>query len=190
MELLLDLNKRYTYADYLTWWDDKRRELVNGFIHMMSAPNMQHQEINGELFGELRYIIRKNKGICKIFPAPFDVRLPRNGEKEDNQIYTVVQPDICIICDLSKLDEKGCLGAPDFVAEIQSLLSMKYDLVDKFELYEEAGVREYWVVFPEEGITRYILQDNGKFDQGTIYETGEVPIHIFDGQSVSLKDVL
>ena len=190
MELLLDLNKRYTYADYLTWWDDKRRELVNGFIHMMSAPNMQHQEINGELFGELRYIIRKNKGICKIFPAPFDVRLPRNGEKEDNQIYTVVQPDICIVCDLSKLDEKGCLGAPDFVAEVQSQSTTKYDMGDKFTLYEEAGVREYWVVFPpNKSLLQFILQANGKYDQGTSYKAGKVPIHIFDGLTIDLKNV-
>ena len=190
MELSLDLNKRYTYADYLTWWDDKRRELVNGFIHMMSAPNMPHQRINGNLLSELHQIIKKNKGKCEIFPAPFDVRLPHNGEKEDDQIYTVVQPDICIVCDLSKLDERGCLGAPDFVAEIQSQSTAKYDMGDKFTLYEEAGVREYWVVFPpNKSLLQFILQADGKYDRGTSYETGKVPIHIFDGLTIDLKDV-
>ncbi|MDR2562449.1 MAG: Uma2 family endonuclease [Prevotellaceae bacterium] len=190
MELLLDLTKRYTYADYLTWLDDKRRELLDGFIRMMSAPNMWHQEISGDLFGELRNIIKNNKGKCKIFAAPFDVRLPRNGEKEDNLIYTVVQPDICIVCDLSKLDKRGCLGAPDFVVEIQSPSSVKYDLHDKFTLYEKAGVREYWVVFPSDKfVLQFILQADGKFDEGTNYEEGEVPIHIFDGLTIDLKDV-
>jgi hypothetical protein len=104
MGLSLDLNRRYTYADYLTWWDDKRRELVNGFIRMMSpAPKVRHQEVSGNLYSGLHQIIRRNNGKCKIFSAPFDVRLPRNGEKEDHLIDTVVQPDICIICDLFKI---------------------------------------------------------------------------------------
>ncbi|MDR2562448.1 MAG: Uma2 family endonuclease [Prevotellaceae bacterium] len=190
MELSLDLKKRYTYADYLTWLDDKRRELLDGFIRMMSAPNRRHQEINGILIARLFNIIDRNKGACKIFPAPFDVRLPRNGEKEDNLIYTVVQPDVCIVCDLSKLDERGCLGAPDFVAEILSPSSTKYDMIAKFKLYEAAGVREYWVVFPSDKfVLQFILQADGKFDEGTNYEKGEVPIHIFDGLTIDLKDV-
>jgi Uma2 family endonuclease len=190
MELSLDLNKRYTYADYLTWWDDKRRELVDGFITMMSAPKLQHQRISMNLSLCLGNMIKKHKGKCEIFTAPFDVRLPRNGEKEDNRIETVVQPDICIICDPSKLDERGCLGAPDFIAEIQSSATAKYDLNEKFNLYEAVGVREYWVVFPyEKGILQFILQSDGKYDKGTLYETGKVPVHIFDGTGFDLNDV-
>jgi len=106
MGLVLDLTKRYTYADYLTWADDKMRELIDGFIRMMSpAPDSFHQEINGILIAQLYRIIKKNKGKCKLFPAPFDVRLPKNGEKADHQIYTVVQPDICVVCDLTKIDK-------------------------------------------------------------------------------------
>ncbi|MDR2763658.1 MAG: Uma2 family endonuclease, partial [Tannerella sp.] len=94
MELFLDTAKRYTYADYLTWRDDRRRELVNGFIRMMTpAPRLKHQEISGNLFVDIHNIIKKNRGKCKVFHAPFDVRLPKNGEKEDNLIDTVVQPD-------------------------------------------------------------------------------------------------
>jgi Uma2 family endonuclease len=190
MEFLLDTAKRYTYADYLTWLDDKRRELVDGFIRMMSpAPKVQHQRINGNLFGELRNIIKKHKGQCEIFSTPFDVRLPKNGEKEDSLIDTVVQPDICIVCDLSKLDERGCLGAPDFIAEIQSLSTARYDMTVKFELYENAGVREYWIVYPLEGIEVFILQPDGKYDSGTKYETGNVPVYIFDGIEIDLKDI-
>jgi Uma2 family endonuclease len=190
MELLLDTAKRYTYADYLTWWDDKRRELVNGFIRMMTpAPRLKHQRISGNLFGNMHNIIKKNRGKCEIFHAPFDVRLPKNGEKEDHLIDTVVQPDICIVCDLSKLDEKGCLGAPDMIIEILSFSTAKYDTTVKFKLYEDAGVREYWIVYPSEGVEIFILQPDGKYDTGTRYETGKVPIYIFDGTEIDLKDI-
>jgi Uma2 family endonuclease len=135
-------------------------------------------------------MIKKHKGQCRIYHAPFDVRLPKNGEKEDGLIYTVVQPDICIICDLSKLDKRGCLGAPDFIAEIQSPATAKYDLNEKFNLYEAVGVREYWVVFPaDKEIQIFLLQPDGKYDKGTLYETGKVPVHIFDGMEVDLKDI-
>jgi Uma2 family endonuclease len=110
---------------------------------MMSPDSVaRHQKIIGILCGELWRIIKKYNGKCNVFPAPFDVRLPQNGEKEDNSIYTVVQLDICIVCDPSKLDERGCLGAPDFIAEIQSPATAKYDLNDKYNLYEAVGVRE------------------------------------------------
>jgi Uma2 family endonuclease len=190
MELSLDTNKHYSYADYQTWWDDKRRELISGFIRMMTpAPNTLHQRATGNLYAELHHIIRKNKGRCEIFAAPFDVRLPRNGETEDSQIDTVVQPDICIICNPSKLDKRGCLGAPDMIAEIQSFSTAKYDITQKFELYESAGVREYWVVYPSEGIEVFLLQPNGKYDDGTRYEYGYVPVHIFHGATIDLTDV-
>ena len=189
MELLLDDTKRYTYADYLTWLDDKRRELVGGFIKKMSAPVEKHQRISGNLFVGLHQIIKKNKGKCSIYHAPFDVRLPKNGEKENNRIDTVVQPDICIVCDPAKLDERGCLGAPDFIAEIQSPSTAKYDLNDKFHLYEAVGVREYWVVFTDKAVQVFLLQPDGKYDEGTLYETGKVPVHIFDGIEIDLKDV-
>ncbi|MDR1343336.1 MAG: Uma2 family endonuclease [Prevotellaceae bacterium] len=192
MELSLDLNKRYTYADYLTWLDDKRRELFDGFIRLMSpAPRVQHQDVSANLGRELHHIVKRNKGKCKLFYAPFDVRLPKNGEREDNKITTVVQPDICIVCDLSKLlDERGCLGAPDFIAEIQSPATAKYDLREKFGLYEAAGVREYWVVFPlEVAVQVFLLQPDGKYDKGTLYETGKVPVAIFDGAEIDLKEI-
>jgi Uma2 family endonuclease len=191
MELLLDTNKRYTYADYLTWLDGKRRELIDGVIRTMSpAPKIQHQRASGNLLGELRNLIKKGKGKCEIFHAPFDVRLPKNGEREDNLIYTVVQPDICIVCDPSKLDERGCLGAPDFIAEIQSPSTAKYDLNEKFNLYEAVGVREYWVVFSGEAIQVFLLQPDGKYDEGTLYETGKVPVYVFDGIEIDLNDIL
>jgi len=191
MELALDYNKRYTYADYLTWFDDKMRELINGFIKLMApAPASFHQVASGNLFGDLRSIVRKNKGNCLVFYAPFDVRLPKNGETADNKIYTVVQPDICVVCDLSKIDKKGCLGAPDMIIEIQSPATAKYDMNEKFNLYEEAGVREYWIVFPyDEAIQVFLLQPDGKYDKGTLYENGNVPVGIFGGEEIEMESI-
>jgi len=189
--LALDLKKRYTYADYLTWADDVRRELIGGFIHLMSpSPSAIHQEVCGNVFANLHHLIKSNKGKCEVFVAPFDVRLPQNGEKADEQIYNVVQPDICVVCDPSKIDERGCIGAPDLVVEIQSFSTAKYDLNEKFYLYETAGVREYWVVFPnDKGVMVFLLQPDGKYDEGTKYEKGKIPVHIFGGYEIDLKDV-
>lgn len=119
------------------------------------------------------------------------MRLPKNGETADNKIYTVVQPDICIICDKSKLDERGCLGAPDMIVEILSLSTQKYDLNEKFNLYEAAGVKEYWVVSPKEkGVNVFILQPDGKYDNGTVYEGKvDIPVGVLSGLSLSTDDI-
>jgi Uma2 family endonuclease len=164
-------SKRYTYADYLSWADDKRRELYDGIIHdLFSAPNRIHAGISANLSFIIHWFIKKQKGKCKVYHAPFDVRLPKNGETADDKIYTVVQPDICVICDPAKLDEKGCVGAPDLIVEVQSPSTAKHDLNDKFKLYEEAGVKEYWVIFPgDRSLMVFLLQKNGQFDDGTLY---------------------
>jgi Uma2 family endonuclease len=191
MELSLDRNRRYTYADYLTWADDKMRELLNGFIRLMSpAPTLKHAVVSRRIGTPLINFIEKNSGNCQVFYAPFDVRLPQNpSETADNQIYTVVQPDICVVCDNSKLEERGCLGAPDMVVEILSLWSQRYDLNIKFNLYEAAGVKEYWVVSPKEkGVNVFILQENGKYDEGTVYEGNtHVPVQTLEGLSLSTE---
>jgi len=191
MELALDLKKRYTYADYLTWADEKIRELMDGFIKIMSpSPSTKHQAVTGNLFANIHRFIKKNKGKCKVFASPFDVRLPKNGEKADEQIYNVVQPDICVVCDPLKIDKRGCLGAPDLVIEVQSFSSARYDLTEKFDLYEASGVREYWVVFPyEEGVMVFLLQPDRKYDQGTKYESGKVPVHIFGDYEIDFMDI-
>lgn len=157
----LDLNKIYSYADYLLWKFEERVELFKGKIFKMSpAPNMRHQEINLNLIQILLPKFRTQT--CNFFIAPFDVRLPKKG-KDDKEVFTVVQPDLCIVCDDSKLDSKGCIGAPDLVIEILSPGNSKKEMKHKFELYEEAGVKEYWVVRPEEeNITIYTLE-NGKY---------------------------
>jgi Uma2 family endonuclease len=191
MELVLDTKKRYTYADYLTWLDDKRRELLDGFIRLLvPAPKPIHQEIGLTIGSSLFNIIKGHKGKCKVFIAPFDVRLPQNGENENDKIYTVVQPDICVICDLSKVDDKGCLGAPDFIAEILSASSTKYDTGIKFDLYEKAGVKEYWIITPRDAVQVFILQEDGKYDHGTLYDEGKIPVKTLGGAEMDAGEIL
>ena len=192
MELSLDLTKRYTYADYLTWLDDKARELIDGFIQMMSpAPKLAHVRVNTKILWNLFSIVQKNKGKCEVFTAPFDVRFPKNGDTAHDKIYTVVQPDISVICDLSKLDQRGCCGAPDMIVEVLSPSTAKKDLTKKFDLYEEHGVKEYWLVHPEaQTIQVFLLQEDGKYDDGALYEfEGKIPVHVFGDYMLDLEDI-
>ncbi|GHV65150.1 hypothetical protein FACS1894199_05110 [Bacteroidia bacterium] len=186
------LPRLYTYADYLSWMDDKRRELINGVVYeLFSAPTRFHAAVSMNISFFLKLFIKKKKGKCGIYYAPFDVRLPKNGETADDKIYTVVQPDICVVCDPAKLDERGCIGAPDLVVEVQSPSTAKRDLNEKFNLYEEAGVREYWVVFPrDKSLTVFLMQEDGKFSEGTTYEYDvKVPVFIFEGLTIDLKEL-
>ncbi|MDR0614137.1 MAG: Uma2 family endonuclease [Dysgonamonadaceae bacterium] len=193
MEIVLDRNKRYTYADYLTWLDNKRRELIDGAVHLMSpSASKRHADISGNISWHIKGYIRKRKGCYKVYTAPFDVRLSADGEKENDKIYTVVQPDICVICDPSKLNYRGCLGAPDMVVEILSPSTGRYDYTKKFDLYEASGVREYWIVDPGlRSVSVYLLQADGKYDEGTFYEEGtdKIPVHVLDGLSLDRNDI-
>lgn len=159
----LDLSKQYTYADYLKWQFKERLELIKGYIYKMSpAPSRLHQAVVMNLSGAIWTELRGSA--CKVFPAPFDVRLPIKDKKSNQEITTVLQPDICVICDLSKLDDRGCLGAPDLVIEVLSLGNSLKEINQKFNAYEESGVREYWVVYPEYGhVNVFLLDESGKF---------------------------
>ena len=157
----LDVNGTYTYADYLLWRFKEQVELLRGKLFKMSpAPREIHQRVSMYLSGEL-YNFFKDK-TCRFYSAPFDVRIPAKGTKgtADNQIYTIVQPDLCVVCDLEKIDGRGCIGAPDLVVEILSPSNSRKDLKDKYEIYEEAGVPEYWIVDPDnKAFYRYVLQE-------------------------------
>ena len=187
----IDASKRYTYADYLTWFDDIRRELINGFVYLMSGPLRRHATVSRELILRLGGFIKKKKGKCQLFFAPFDVRLPMDGSKDDDKIYNVFQPDIIVVCDLSKLDDKGCVGAPDLVVEIVSPSTAKKDWHLKFGMYEKAGVREYWIVDPKaKTVYVFLLQPDGEFDDGNLYEVGQkAPVHILEGLEIDLKEL-
>ncbi len=185
METLnLDLNKRYTYADYLTWADDVRRELYDGFIKLMSpSPSSVHQRILRKFVKKIDNFLTGKK--CELFFSPSDVRFPKEKiNTDDRQTFTVVQPDLFIVCDPAKIDIKGCFGAPDFIIEIVSPKNSKRDVKDKFKIYEENGVREYWLVHPnDETVFVYFLYENNKYQQIGIYaEDDKIPVNIFNGE--------
>jgi Uma2 family endonuclease len=188
----LDLSKKYTYADYLTWRFSEMVELIRGKIFKMSpAPNLYHQEISSNILKKIFFYIEGKP--CKVFHAPFDVRLPLPPHQVKNeQIDTVVQPDISVICDLNKLDIRGCLGAPDWIIEILSPSTASKDLREKFELYEFSGVREYWIVHPHEHtLLVYKLDENGKYvgQQRPYVREDQVAISIFDDFVMNLAEV-
>lgn len=174
----LDPKGTYTYADYLQWQFDETVELIRGKLYQMSpAPKRVHQKASGILAYDIRSFL--NERSCEVYEAPFDVRLPVRNEKKPHQIHTVVQPDISVICDLEKLDDDGCLGAPDWVIEITSPRTIKKDFNEKFNLYEAAGVREYWIVVPKEKTVSVYALTAREYEQVGVYESGEIPNSVF-----------
>lgn len=168
----LELNKLYSYADYLKWHFEERVELIKGRVFKMSpAPSRLHQRVSGEIYGRLWSFLRGNN--CQVFAAPFDVRLPRKS-KDDKDIITVLQPDICVVCDGSKLDDRGCIGAPDIVVEILSPGNNAKELKNKYEVYEESGVKEYWIVSPQDNTFIIYTLIDGKYDASRLMVAGDV----------------
>jgi Uma2 family endonuclease len=159
-------NERYTYKDYLEWPDEERWELINGIPYNMTpAPSPKHQEILGELYRQIsNHLFGKT---CRPYIAPFDVRLFPNEKQND---HSVVQPDLTVVCDLSKITSVGCEGVPDFIIEILSPSTAKKDRSEKKRLYERAGVMEYWIVDPfNHTIEVFILSDEGKYGEAALY---------------------
>ena len=159
----LDLDGTYTYADYITWQFNERVELILGKIFKMSpAPNTSHQRISRNLISLFdNYLQNKS---CEVFSAPFDVRLP-NPKLKNGKILNVVQPDLCVVCDPSMIDAAGCTGAPDLIVEILSDSTAKIDRKDKFDLYEQNKVKEYWIIDPYyKTLTVNILGENQKYE--------------------------
>lgn len=152
------IEKKYTYADLLEMDDGERYEIIFGDLYMMSSPMTAHQAVFRELFLKIGNYLEGKP--CKIFSAPFDVRLFERKIDSPNNVDTVVQPDIMVVCDKKKIDNKGCKGAPDWIIEILSPSSRRYDKITKRELYEQAGVREYWIVDPDyHYVDVYVLND-------------------------------
>ncbi len=189
----LDPTATYSYADYLAWQFEEMVELIKGKVYrnMSPAPNRRHQRIAGNLFLELGPFFKKNP--CQLYSAPFDVRLfdQKKSSKQNKDIYTIVQPDLCVVCDLNKLDDQGCLGAPDWIIEIASPATRHKDQKVKLALYEENGVREYWIVFPEiNSVAVYELQADGRYRLRSLYnETDVVQVGIFPDLSVQLSEI-
>jgi Uma2 family endonuclease len=185
----LDENKKYSYADYLTWKFDGYVELLRGKLSKMALPTSDHQRMVLRLGTLFDNYLADNP--CKVYPAPFDVRLlDHKKSTADKDIFTVVQPDVCVICDENKVDKKGCLGSPDLIVEILSPSTKKKDVEDKFELYEYNGVREYWIVSNEdETILVFDLDDTGNYKFRKLYGDNEGNIHsnAIDGFSFKLE---
>lgn len=177
-----------TYGDYCGWNDDERREIIEGVPYNMTGPSRQHADISREL-NFLLVAFYKGKP-CKVYAAPFDVRLPR-GNEADHEIDTVVQPDILVVCDEKKLDDKGCRGAPDMIIEILSPSTASRDCIQKRALYEKHGVREFWTVDPTNRIvTVYHRGSDNTFDKPQIFgDTDIVKVSITAGLEIKLEEV-
>lgn len=174
--------KHYTYADYLTWDEKIRCELIDGVVYMLAAPAWEHQSVSGELYGQLWQFLKGKP--CRVFSAPFDVRLNADGRDD-----TVVQPDLVVICDRSKIKGTGCVGAPDMVVEILSPSTAAKDKVRKFNKYWEAGVREYWLVNPDHKTATVHVLKNGEYTTREYEETDVVKVHVLDGCEIVLSDL-
>jgi len=157
MALALKDNNYHTYGDYLTWPDELRYELINGEAFLMSpGPDLAHQDVAGEIYRQAANALVGKP--CRAFIAPIDVRLPKHNEA-DEKIDTVVQPDVLVVCDSSKLDRRGVRGAPDWLIEVLSPSTASHDQIKKRQLYEQHGVREYWLIHPMDRVlTIYTLQ--------------------------------
>lgn len=176
----LDINKTYTYADYLTWEFEERVEILKGKVFSMgTTPNTSHQRISGKLSGILWQKFNNNS--LNFFAAPFDVRLlDKKKSTLDQEIYTVVQPDLCVICDDAKIDERGAIGAPDLVIEILSPGNSNKEMKYKFDLYEEAGVLEYWIVNPaDKTVFIYVLKENEFIGMHPLIEEDTIQSKLF-----------
>ena len=175
--------QRFTYADYCAWDDGERWELIDGVSYLMSpAPLRVHQEISIKLSWKLQSFL--NGKPCKLFAAPFDVRL--NADTFDD---TVVQPDLLVVCDRSKLDDRGCVGAPDMVIEILSRTTERYDRLVKFQLYQKAGIREYWIVDPDIRAVQVNILENGKYVTTMYGDADTAPVHVLPGCEINLREV-
>ena len=149
----------YTFADVLSWDEDERIEIVSGKVFMMATPSRIHQKITGELFRQLANFLEGKQ--CEVYAAPFGVRLfEQDGDSAEN-VDTVVEPDITVVCDPGKLDAQGCKGAPSMIIEILSPSTQRHDRLTKLNLYQRAGVGEYWIVNPEDRTVQVMLLENG-----------------------------
>jgi Uma2 family endonuclease len=182
-------DSRYTYADYRSWPDEERWELIHGVaFNMTPSPSIRHQRVSRELLVQFASHLKGKK--CEVFDAPFDVRLPAPGES-DETTSTVVQPDLVVVCDPSKLDDRGCKGAPDLVIEILSPDSVIRDMKEKFLLYERAGVLEYWVVYPAEKMVMVFRQGtDGTYGRPSYYTSEDrVPAGVLPELEIELATV-
>ena len=180
---------RYTFADVLARNDGERAEIIDGEVFLMApAPSRGHQEISGEVFRQLANYLEGKR--CKVYHAPFDVRLFEKDGDALEDVDTVVEPDIVVVCDHSKLDDRGCKGAPDMVVEILSPSTQRHDRLVKLGLYQRAGVREYWIVSPDDQTVQVLTLSNGLLLPHEVYSRKDVAkVNALDGCFIELSKV-
>jgi Uma2 family endonuclease len=180
-----DPRVHYTYADYLEWDETERCEIIDGEIFMMATPERAHQEISRNLFLQIAEFLKGKP--CQPYYAPFAVRL---NPKEDSNDDVVLEPDILVVCDPSKLDKKGCNGPPDLVIEVISPSTARNDKVVKLNKYQNAGVREYWIVEPDtQTVLICVLDAVGRYIFSSYDETGRAPVSVLPGCEIDLGAV-
>lgn len=183
------IEKYYTYADVLSWGEDVHAEIIYGDLYMMAPPSRIHQEVSIGLETQIQAFLKDKP--CKMYHAPFGVRLFEQDSDSPDNVDTLVEPDIAVICDHSKLDDQGCKGAPDMIIEILSPSTARYDRFVKFNLYQRAKVREYWIVDPHNGTVDVCIPDkDGKFIVSMIYARNDTAkVNVLPGCEIDLTKV-
>jgi Uma2 family endonuclease len=178
----------YTYADLLAWDDGVRYELYDGQPVAMASPSDVHQAVSGDIFRQIaNYLVGKT---CKVYSAPFDVRLFETEKDTPESVDTVLQPDLMVVCDKSKVDRHGVHGAPDLIVEVLSSSTARYDKLMKFNLYQRAGVQEYWIVDPgTRTLSVYSLEDGAYHAANTYGGDSVVPVGVLDAYEIDLSTV-
>ena len=177
----------YSFADALTWGENERIELIDGEAYMMAPPLRVHQKISGELFRQISNFLNGKQ--CEVYPAPFAVRPFETAEDAPEDVDTMLEPDITVVCDPEKLDKYGCKGAPDMVIEVLSPSTRRHDLSVKYRLYQRAQVREYWIVDPDTRTVQVFRLDEGQYCAPDVYTGGAVPVGIWEDFSIDLTGV-
>ncbi|MCL2224066.1 MAG: Uma2 family endonuclease [Defluviitaleaceae bacterium] len=182
--MLAEKLERYTYADYLEWGEDVKCELIDGIIYNMASPSARHQDVVFELGSRFKNFLRGRR--CKTYLAPLDVRL--NAHSFDD---TIVQPDIIILCDRTKLDPKGrgIIGAPDMVVEVMSPSTAYKDRALKHKKYMDAGIKEYWIADSENNTMEVYLLENGKYYSRHYGGNDKVPVQVLPKLEIDLGEV-
>lgn len=180
--------ERFTFADVLTWDEGEHIEIINGEAFMMATPSSRHQEVSGELFRQLANFLEGKQ--CKVYPAPFGVRLFEQAGDRPEDVDTMVEPDISVVCDRSKIDRHGCKGAPDLIIEILSPSTRRHDRLVKLNLYQRAEVREYWIVDPDNESVQVFTLDGGALKIREDYGREDVAkVNVLDGCFIELSKV-
>lgn len=190
--MLIDPIKTYTYKDYILYDENERIEIIEGKIYNMSpAPSRIHQKLITEILFKIRSYIEANNGECEVYPSPFDVILKNDNETIDES-KNIVQPDISVICDKSKLTDKGCNGSPDMIVEIVSPYNPNNDFIRKLNLYDKYKVNEYWIVNPmKQNILVYKLDNNESYGMPDIYTfKDKIKVGIYDNLEIDFDSII